>query len=572
MSGLLGLPPRTGVAVNIFAAVAMIAILVFIHEFGHFIVAKACGVHVKVFSIGFGRRVVGFDYGGTEYRLSLLPFGGYVQMAGADPFGTGEEDDDELDDPERAFLRRPVWQRLLVVSAGPAFNLVLPLVLFTVLLMAGEPQPSNQLGTVERDGLAAEAGIEAGDQVTALNGASTSSWNALAKGLRALEPGPHQLQIERDGTSRSYTVDIREEGPGLGVSHLRPAATLGVDDPSSPAGQAGLKTGDVVVSVDGRDVADWLDLSGALEAAGDNAEVSLESGQTVTMARSSSWRPADPGLVEDVPARWGLTPTTIFVGDVGETVSKDATDLLAGCRPEVTRPESPAFKAGLRAGDRFLRLDGKLVRTWSAVIEGVRATMDGDGESATARAMNVEVVRGGEVIALTLSPTVIRDTNALGRYYFRPILGVTRMGALVDGPSIRVYYSFGAAVNRAWDETTRLSGYVIEQVGKLVTGAAAVQKSLGGPVEMVRQASSAAEQGIFVWARLMGMLSISLGIINLLPVPVLDGGQFLFYAVEGLRGRPLSLAVREKAQQIGVLFLVLLMMSVLFFDIRRLFE
>ena len=105
-----------------------------------------------------------------------------------------------------------------------------------------------------------------------------------------------------------------------------------------------------------------------------------------------------------------------------------------------------------------------------------------------------------------------------------------------------------------------------------MTGAAAVQKSLGGPVEMVRQASSAAEQGIFVWARLMGMLSISLGIINLLPVPVLDGGQFLFYAVEGLRGRPLSLAVREKAQQIGVLFLVLLMMSVLFFDIRRLFE
>ena len=282
--------------------------------------------------------------------------------------------------------------------------------------------------------------------------------------------------------------------------------------------------------------------------------------------------PADPGLSDEPAARWGLTPTTSFVGGVGETVSKDATDLLAGCRPEVMRPESPAFTAGLRSGDRFLRLDGKLVRTWSDVIEGVRATMDGDGEAATARPMSLEVVRAGEVIAITLTPTVIRDTNALGRYYFRPILGVTRMGTLVDGPSIRVYYSFGAAVSRAWDETTRLSGYVLEQVGKLVTGAAAVQKSLGGPVEMVRQASSAAEQGIFVWARLMGMLSISLGIINLLPVPVLDGGQFLFYAVEGLRGRPLSLAVREKAQQIGVLFLVLLMMSVLFFDLRRLFE
>tara|TARA_B100000530_G_scaffold268918_1_gene181534 strand:- start:66 stop:662 length:597 start_codon:yes stop_codon:yes gene_type:complete len=198
--------------------------------------------------------------------------------------------------------------------------------------------------------------------------------------------------------------------------------------------------------------------------------------------------------------------------------------------------------------------------------------MDGDGESATARSINVEIVRDGEVLDLELTPTVIRDTNVLGRYYYRPVLGVMRMGELVDGPQVRVYYTFPNAVDRAWTETTRLSGYVIEQIGKLLTGAAAVQKSLGGPVEMVRQASNAAEQGIFVWARLMGMLSISLGIINLLPVPVLDGGQFVFYAVEGLRGRPLSLKVRERAQQIGVLLLVLLMMSVLFFDLRRLFE
>ncbi|MDP6934829.1 MAG: site-2 protease family protein, partial [Myxococcota bacterium] len=132
---------------SILAAVVLIAVLIAIHEFGHFVVAKACGVAVPIFSIGFGRRLLGWYQGrlvfgeiegplvSTDYRLSLLPFGGYVKMAGADPFGDGDEDDAELDDPSMAFLRRPVWQRLLVVSAGPAFNLVLPVVVFTLLLI-----------------------------------------------------------------------------------------------------------------------------------------------------------------------------------------------------------------------------------------------------------------------------------------------------------------------------------------------------------------------------------------------------------------------------------------------------
>lgn len=563
---------------SILSAVALITILVFVHEFGHFIVAKACGVHVTVFSFGFGKRLIGVEIGGTDYRLSVLPFGGYVQMAGADPFGMGEEDDDILDDPSRAFLRKPVWQRLLVVAAGPAFNLALPLVVFTVLLMAGEPQPAAVVGGIQRESVLLELGLRPGDQIAEVDGVPVQTWGQMARAVEAWNPGVHRLTLESRGQQRQVDVDWRDGGEpaALGLSFLRPSTIAGVDDPLSPAGVAGIETGDQILRVAGEAVDDWVEMANALSRRESAVEIVLSRDgveQTVGLQRASdTWRLRSNGGRRDAAESWGLVPATIFVGSVGPTVDKDTTDFFAGCRPDVSRPPAPAYQAGLAAGDRFFRLDGQAVESWGDVLNGVGSTMDGDGATATARPIQVELIRAGEVIQLSLTPTVIKDTNAMGRYYHRPVLGVVRMGGFVDGPTTRVYHSFSDAVRRAATETWMITGYIVEQIGKLVTGGAAIQRSLGGPVEMVRQASQAAEKGLFAWARLMGMLSISLGIINLLPVPVLDGGQFLFYAIEGLRGRPLSLAIREKAQQIGVLFLVMLMLSVLVFDLRRLFE
>ena len=560
------------------AAVSLIAILVFIHEFGHFVVAKACGVHVIVFSIGFGRRIVGFQHGGTDYRLSLLPFGGYVKMAGADPFGYGEEDDDILDDPSRAFLRRPVWQRLLVVSAGPVFNLILPVVVFTVLLMAGEPQPAAVVGGVVRDSLAAQIDLRAGDRIHALDGAEIPTWGKLVRGIAGLEAGSHTLSIERGDRAHELVLEWPEDKVGtanLGLTQLRPSTVVGVDDPRSPAGMARLETGDKILEVNGREVRDWVAINRAMSAVDGPLVVRFEREgerhETQLQGKAPGWLPRSSGPWSGAASK-GLVPASLFLGEVGERVNRDSTDLFAGCRPSVTQAPAPAHEGGLLAGDRFYRLDGRAVESWGDVLSGVKGTMVGEGAEATARHIQVEVIRDGSIVSVDLTPTVIRDTDLLGRYYYRPVLGVARLGGFVEGPTTRVYYSFPDAVSRAGTETMVLTRYILEQIGKLVTGGAAVQKSLGGPVEMVRQARKAADEGIFRWARLMGMLSISLGIINFLPVPVLDGGQFLFYAIEGLRGRPLSLAVRERAQQLGVLFLVLLMLSVLIFDLRRLFE
>ena len=558
---------------EILAAVAMVAVLVFIHEFGHFIVAKACRIHVPVFSLGFGRRLFGVKLGGTDYRVSMLPFGGYVKMAGAN-FGYMDEDDEDApDDPAKGFMRRPVWQRLAVVAAGPAFNLALPVVVFTALLMAGEPQPAAVVGSVDHDSPAERAGLLPGDRISAINDQPLTTWSEVVVHLQGEGDQRHSLSVERAGASLALTLDL-PAGESLGVTHSRHDSMVGVDDPVSPAGRAGVQTGDTITTVDGQPVADWVAVQQALVSAGTSVRLGLETeggASEVTLQRDPAWQPAGTptGQPEQV---WGLLPATLFVGTVGDTVEKDPDGLFNKLKPAPPAPPTPASLAGIRRGDRFLSVDGLPIVRWGDVLEAVSGSMEGEGEEARARAIQVAIIRQGQQLQLTLTPEVMRDTDALGRYYYRPILGVTRMGGFVDGPTTRVYYGFLPAVARAAEETTRLAGFIVEQLGKLVTGEAAMQKSLGGPVEIVRQASHAAEQGLFVYARLAGMLSISLGIVNLLPVPVLDGGQLLFFTVEAVRGRPLSHRLRERAQQVGVLFLVLLMLSVLVFDITRLFD
>lgn len=562
---------------NILAAVSLVAILVFIHESGHFIVAKMCGVHVKIFSLGYGRRVAGFMHNGTDYRLSLLPFGGYVMMAGADPFGYGDEDDDELEDLSHSFMRRPVWQRLLIIAAGPAVNLVFPVIVFTMLFMAGEPQPAASIGEVERGSPAAEAGVIPGDVLTSINGEPFGTWNGMSTVIATLEPGQHTVTVDRAGAPVTLSLSMEEEDRRVfGVTFRRPDSSVGVDDPGSPAGLAGIETSDRITAVDGEAVEDWIGLNRQIAAiAGDVLPLTVEASDGTTsdvvLARES-WTPMDNGLLPSAAQLWGMSSSTLFVSNISETVEDDGIEILSGCRPGPAPPPSPALQQGILPGDRFFRINGEPISAWYEVLEAVAGSMVGTGETATASPVELEMVRGGELTTIEITPRVITATDVTGVYHARPILGTTRGGVYITGPMARQYYSFGTAFRRSSEETILISRLIVERLGMLVTGEAAVDKSLGGPVEIVRQASAAAEKGLFSWVRLMAMLSISLGIVNLVPVPVLDGGQILFFLLEAVRGRPVSHQFRERAQQIGVLFLVALMLAVLVFDIHRLFE
>jgi regulator of sigma E protease len=537
----------------IVASIALVGILIFVHESGHFLFAKAFGVGVKVFSLGFGRRIWGFERGGTDYRICLLPIGGYVLMEGADPFADDDQVQEELQS-KTSLLSAPIYQRLLIVAAGPLFNLALPVVVLAVLFMAGEPRSASVVGTVEFDSPAWDVGIRSGEVISQVNGTPVEFWGELYEVMATLDPGGAlELDLTGDRGARQVTFAPDPEGSSwtprtIGLDDLLSDHTIGVSDPDSPAGKAGLVTFDKVFQVDETKVGTTQQVMDLLGSGGTHVLVVQDAGgsrREVEIRADGSWLPDDPGFMDPLANPWGIVPATLFV----KAVSAD----------------SAAQEGGIQVGDRLLGIDGRGLGTWAEVTQRIADAQTGE----EAEGVDLVLQRDGELISLVLTPRLTRTTNLMGHYITRALIGIERGGGLALGPTARRYYSLVPAVGMAWTETNLLIKLTLGQIGKLVTGQAAPSKTIGGPVQIFRDAGRAARQGIFTWARLMALLSISLGIINFLPVPVLDGGQFLFYAVEGLRGRPVSLRVRERAQQVGVLFLVALMLMVLVFDINR---
>ena len=563
---------------SLLPAIALIAILVFVHEFGHFIVAKMCGVHCTVLSIGYGKRLVGFEWRGTDYRISMLPFGGYVLMSGADPFGTEDELDEDVD-PTTAFMEKPVWKRILIVLAGPAFNLILPICLFTMLLMNGEMQPAPVVGEVRWGTPAHNAGLLAGDEVEQINGVHTPSWEIIYKQLERLPEGKYGMVIERNGQRKSLRFRLRSEevkdesaslASNFGIRYPRQAAEIGVDDPASPAGKAGIQTGDIITRIGENDIVDYPSLQTALRKQNGSLQVIYERDglqNTTTMTANPSWSPVGSLEFSGLNTTWGMLPATIFVDVVSETVTVDESGFMSmiGGNEE----QSPAYLKGLRKGDRFSKIDGRVIHSWQDVLTAIADAKSGEGAEAKARLIKLEIVRSGTLKTIEIIPKMIRDTTLTGEYRYRPLLGTSRDGSYVNGPTISVRHSFPVAFEKSVKETGMIVQFILKQLKKLIVGEAAVHKNIGGPVEIVRQASEAAERGWYAWVQLMSLISISLGVMNLLPFPVLDGGQLLFYLIEAVRGKPLQIRWRERIQQVGVLFLVFMMLFVLVFDIER---
>lgn len=544
---------------NVGAVVVLLGGLIFVHELGHFLVAKALNVKVLRFSIGFGPRVLGFTRGETEYCISALPLGGYVKMAGEDP-----TQDVAPEDRGRGFLEQAPWRRLAISFAGPGMNLAFPMVLYLALGLAqnGTLVAGPVVGSVSPGSPAAAAGLRPGDRIrTVMVPGQPPAPIRYFSDLRDVvspHPGePLTFVVERAGEGGpaalpltilpaseddSNPVEARTRGV-IGVTPMYASALAapapGVASPLQPL--------DLVTKVAGRPVRHAGDLAAALAAAR-CAPVDLEVQRGTGKSRPVVALAGVPTCAADgAPAVLPADPT------VSAYVAK-------------VEDGSPAARAGLRRGDLLTAVNGRPVRSYRDLNLLSREFKPG---APTALAL-------GDGRTVTLVPEGEPFKDELTREArTRPVLGFRledRVGldvaALVveEVPLSRgLGELFQLASAQLW-EVVRLT---VLGIGKIVTGDISF-KTVGGPIMLFSIAAEAAEAGLGTFLFQMALISVNLGLMNLLPIPVLDGGHIVTAALEGLTRRRLSLRVREAANWVGLVLLLTLMVFVFGNDIMRL--
>ena len=437
-----------------------LGVLVTFHEFGHFWVARRCGVKVLRFSVGFGMPLLRWhDRKGTEYVVAAIPLGGYVKML----------DEREGDVPaelvDQSFNRKTVYQRIAIVIAGPVANFLLAIAFFWVLAMLGSQQVRPVIGAVESGSIAQKAGLISGQEIVSIDGEATTGWSAVNLQL-----------VRRLGETGSIAVKVRDQGSDVETPH-----TLVLDN--------------------------WL--KGADEP------------DPIRSLGIRPWRPALPPVLAELDSK------------------------------------GPAQAAGLKTGDRLLALDGQSVNEWQQVVDWVRVRPD--------TKISLSVERDGATIDVPVTLVARGEGKAATGYLGAGVKGVDWPAEMLR----EVSYGPVAAVAEGARRTWTMSVLTLDSLKKMLFGELSV-KNLSGPITIAKVAGASAQSGVGDFLNFLAYLSISLGVLNLLPIPVLDGGHLLFYLIEWVRGRPLSEKVQGWGGQIGVSLVVGVMLLALVNDLGRL--
>jgi len=449
---------------TIISFIIVLGVLIFIHELGHFLIARFFGVGVEKFSLGFGPRLFGKKVGITDYRISAIPLGGYVKMV-------GEEPDAKIDPADRAisFTHKPVLQRILIVAAGPFFNLLLAVIIFFLF----------------------------------------------------------------------FSV--------IGIEEIKPVVQR--LEQNSPAMQAGMRVNDQIVSIDGTDIDAWYDI---------NEVIAASEGKPLKIGILREGEFADVTVVPQLKQGNDILGDAISYYDIGISAYPELKPIIG----DITAGY-PAEKAGLEKGDQIVSINGIPVNSWRQMQSII--------SSSGGVELTLTIQRDESDFQVKLTPKLVGTKDHLGKKVDCYLIGIsTQQVTLPEEDRVTKRLNPIKAVVQSIKQTYFICALTVKSVVKMI-GGSIPKDNLGGPIMIAQLAGEQAEQGIDKLVQFIAFISINLAILNILPIPVLDGGHLLFFLIEIIIRRPVSIRVREVAQQAGMFVLILLMIFVFYNDITRYF-
>ena len=443
-----------------FYAAVLLGILIFVHEFGHFLFAKLLGVKVLKFSLGFGPKLLGRKFGDTEYLISAVPLGGYVKMLGQSDNPQEEEEEVPEEEKVRAYNFQPIWKRFLIVFSGPFFNLIFAAFIFVLVFLSGVPVPQPDIGKVEEN---------------------------------------------------------------------------------SPAAAAGLSTGDRVIRIDGKDVASWHDISEAIsDNQGKKLLFKVKRDDVLIEIQVSPKKKVDKNIFGEDKEAWSVGIEPLVLPVVGELMK-----------------DSRAGKAGLLKGDRIIEINGKTLKTWQDMTDLIHENPE--------KPLLFRIQRDQQVMDMSITPkkevyqTPDGEEKAIGLIGIKPLGNdfIKKFGPIE---------SVSLGLKRTWDISVLTILSMVKLIQRVIPS-----NTIGGPIMIFQMAGEQASQGALNFFTFMAVISINLGVLNLLPIPILDGGHILFLGIEAVIRRPLNENVIMIAQKVGLVLLLSLMAFAFYNDIVRLF-
>jgi regulator of sigma E protease len=527
--------------------IVLLGVLIFVHELGHFMVAKFFGVRVETFSLGFGRKILKKKYGDTTYCISIIPFGGYVKM-----YGDDNQAVIPLDQQKYSFSHQKVLPRIAIVLAGPLMNAFFAVVLFTAIMGLGEEVLRPKLGDIFSNTDAYQMGFRTDDTIVKVNNESVDRWDGIKKAIENSEGRELTFIVkENDGKeltlhgtpkivpNKNVLVSRQTVGEIDGLSYFNRGSAVGITKQASPAGQAGLKTGDIILKIDGKDVFRWTELEAALKSTNKKSVV-FDVDRTGAKDLKVTYE------INKKNPLGGMEPSDLYLSNV---LAKSAADV-----------------AGIQVGDRLVSINHVKLLRWEDVVKNVQAYKESHGP------LKVEYLRDGKDHEAEIIPRMITQTDATGVEQKNFALGIVT-GLVYANPDTFMAKETNpvAMLSKGFDEAVRWTDLTALSFVKLAQGKVS-SKSIGGPLMIGKLASDTWKIGISPFLKIMAIISINLFLLNLLPVPVLDGGHLLFFGIELVKGSPLSLKKMEIMQQVGLVLLLALMVFSMFNDIVRFFS